>query len=155
RPLLKKLAYASLVPFGRERVGMLLRAANDGAPAPDIVAELVQAFELASPTTLTYEDRRRSCSRRVRIVGDHVDAVALTGDVAAEVWLKAYVEPGRSVASIGRLLLAPGSKPPVGIKPRGRVVCNCVDVDEAAIVETIASAPSGMRGTNREDVLCT
>jgi assimilatory nitrate reductase catalytic subunit len=140
RPLLKRLAFASLVPFGRDRTGMLLRAANDGAPSPEILAELSEAFELDLPDVIRYDDRRRGCSRRLRVVDGKLAAVALTGEVAAEMWLRAYVESGRSVASLGRLLLAPGNKAPDGYTARGRRVCSCFDVDEAAIGNVLGAA---------------
>ena len=146
RPLLRKFAFASFVPFGRERTGMLLRAANDGAPAPEIVAALDAAFGLDVPDVLRYDDRRRGCSRRMRVHDGKLIAVALTGEVAAEAWLRSYLESGRSVAALGRLLLAPGNKVPADFTARGRVVCNCIDVDEAAIVAAIGAAPTGITG---------
>jgi assimilatory nitrate reductase catalytic subunit len=146
RPLLKKLAYAHLVPFGRERTGMLLRAANDGAPAREIVDTIYELFDLDGTEVLRYDDRRRGCSRRIRTHDGKLMAVALTGEVAAEVWLRAYLESGRSIASLGRLLLAPGGKAPDGFKARGRIVCSCVDVDESAIVAAIGEQPAGVAG---------
>jgi assimilatory nitrate reductase catalytic subunit len=155
RPLFSQLAFASLAPFGRERVGMLLRAANAGAPDTAVVARILAALGLATPDALRYEDRRRGTSRRIRVVDGALTAVALTGDVAAETWLRAYLESGRSVTALGRLLLAPGNKPPAGFKPRGRVVCNCVDVDESSIVAAIAAAPTGLPAAETRDELCT
>jgi assimilatory nitrate reductase catalytic subunit len=155
RPLFSQLAFASLVPFGRERVGVLLRAANAGAPDAAVVARILGALGLDTPDALRYEDRRRGTSRRIRVVDGALTAVALTGDVAAETWLRAYLESGKSVAALGRLLLAPGNKPPAGFKPRGRVVCNCVDVDESSIVATIAGAPPELRTVEANEALCT
>ena len=145
RPLLKTMAYAHLVPFGRERTGMLLRAANDGAPEDGIVAALNEGFELDAPGVLRYDDRRRGCARRIRIHDGRLSAVGLTGEVAAEVWLRAYLTSGRSISALGRLLLAGSGKAPDGFKARGRVVCNCVDVDETAIAGAIGDAPTGAR----------
>jgi assimilatory nitrate reductase catalytic subunit len=155
RPLLSQLAFASLVPFGRERAGVLLRAANAGAPVAAVVATILSALGLDTADVLRYEDRRRGTARRIRVVDGALAGVALTGDVAAEAWLRAYLESGKSVAALGRLLLAPGSKPPEGFRPRGRIVCNCVDVDETSIVAAIAAAPPGLRTTDAGDTLCT
>jgi assimilatory nitrate reductase catalytic subunit len=147
RPLLKRVAFASFVPFGRDQTGMLLRAANDGAPDREIVDAIAEGFGLDTSDVLRYEDRRRGCSRRIRVHDGKLMAVALTGEVAAEVWLRAYLEAGRSVSTLGRLLLAPGGKAPDGFKARGRIVCNCIDVDEVSIGTAIGAAmASGLHG---------
>jgi assimilatory nitrate reductase catalytic subunit len=68
-----------------------------------------------------------------------LQAVALIGDVSAESWLKDYLLNQTPVAPLGRALLMPGSNAPSGVVARGRVVCNCLNVAESDIMQTLAN----------------
>lgn len=138
RPLLKRFAFAATVLFGRERCGLMLRAAHDYPAEAPVLAEIEALMELAGPDVLRYDDKRRGTARRVRVAEGALAGVALSGDVAAGAWLKPYLEEGQSVAALGRLLLLPSPQAPTGFKSRGRVVCNCLNVAEASIVEALA-----------------
>jgi len=147
RPLLHGFGYASLVPFGRERSGVLLRAA---ARAP-VDAALLRAIEghlgLAVAGALHYADARRGQRRTVRTAG-HGDAMRLeaflfAGDTSAEGWVRPLLQEGLPAQAYGRSLLMPGATPPVALGPRGRQVCSCFDVGEAAITTALA----GMAGS--------
>ena len=147
RPFMRQFAYASCTLFGRERVGVLFRAANDAAVAPEILAHIEALFCIedapASQVSgqvlqqvLRYDDVRRQRFRHLKLEGDKLVAVALGGDISAfsaETWLRSYLETGQSVSDMGRLLLMPSDKAPVQIASRGRIVCNCLNVAESEI----------------------
>ncbi len=142
-----RFAYASCVPFGRidgdeRRVGLVFRAA-DAEPIEDAsIAFVERELGLVDPHDgsawlLRYDDPRRAHARRVLVRDGAIAGVALRGDWSAETWLRDYLESAAPVAALGRLLLRPGAVAPSGFKPRGRVVCNCWNVPESMIVETL------------------
>ena len=155
RACFDRFAYASCVPFGRHaavpgRTGLLFRAAHDDVLAADVVDEIEATLGLVDdePGThlLRYDDPRHGRARRVLVRDEHLVAVSLRGDWSAEAWLKEYLETSASVASLGRLLLKPGAVAPSGFAPRGKVVCNCLNVGEREIVDTLATLDD-----NRDD----
>lgn len=136
REQMKDFAFASVTLFGRDKVGVLFRAANE--QAVDIVA-IQQAFGLDTADVLRYDDKRRSVWRRVRVADGKLAAVSLAGDVTAERWLRAFLEEGHPVSALGRQLLQPTAQAPQGFRERGKIVCNCFDVGEADIETVLAS----------------
>ena len=137
RDSMKEFAYASVTLFGREKVGVLFRGANESAL--DVKA-IEEKFELDGAEVLRYADARRGMSRLVRVADGSLAAVSLAGDVAAERWLRAYLEQGQPVAQLGRLLLQPSPTPPEGFVARGKVVCSCFGVAESDIDAALAAA---------------
>lgn len=119
--------------FGRDRTGLLFRAADDYPAAPELLRAIEVAFGLDGDKVLRYDDTRRGHSRRLLIADGQLQAVSLAGDVAAAGWLKGYLQDGQSVALLGRRLLMLGAAPPTGFAFRGRIVCNCLDVAEQEI----------------------
>jgi assimilatory nitrate reductase catalytic subunit len=142
RPFMRRFAYASCTLFGRDKVGVLFRAADDYAAAPELVAEIEALFGIAGKEVLRYDDTRRGNARHILVRDGKLAAVSLSGDISAERWLKEYLEGEQSVASLGRLLLMPSDKAPQGFKARGKIVCNCFNVAESEI----AAALEGMSG---------
>jgi assimilatory nitrate reductase catalytic subunit len=142
RPFMRRFAYASCTLFGREQVGVLFRAADDYAADPQLLAEIETKFNLVGADVLRYDDKKRGNTRRILVRDGKLAAVALAGDTSAERWLKEYLEAEQSVASLGRLLLMPSSQTPKGFKSRGKIVCNCFNVSESEISDTL----SGMTG---------
>jgi len=140
RGRMKDFAYASVTLFGRERTGVLFRAANEAAVD---VAAIVQAFGLDGDEVLRYDDARRSVSRRVRVADGCLSAVSLAGDIAAERWLRAFLEEGQPVSALGRQLLQPSAQAPQGFRERGKIVCNCFNVAESDIEAVLAQAGEG------------
>jgi len=151
RPYMKRFAYASCTLFGRDRVGVLFRAADDYPAEPALVKEIEARFGIEGAQVLRYDDNRRGNARHLRIVDGKLEAISLAGDIAAESWLREYLEGEQPVAALGRLLLSPSSKAPQGFKARGRVVCNCYNVAESEIAEALAAQPSA----GPEEALCT
>ncbi|MFO1399017.1 MAG: molybdopterin-dependent oxidoreductase [Burkholderiales bacterium] len=127
-------AYASVALLDGARPGVLLRAAHAEALTDEALAALDRHFALDGPDAVRYDDRRRAIGRRVRIVGDRIVALRLSGDVAAEAWLTAWLADGTDVRARRAHLVLPGANPPDAAAPRGRVVCNCLNVGERAIV---------------------
>ena len=137
RPYLRQFAYASATLFGREQSGVLLRAADDYPADVAVMHEIEALFGLQSAQVLRYDDARKGTSRRIMVQSSKLTAVLLSGDISAEVWLKSYLDEGLSVESLGRLLLMPSSKAPAGFQARGRIVCNCLNVSEAEIIDAL------------------
>jgi assimilatory nitrate reductase catalytic subunit len=137
-------AYASVVPFGQQRSGLLLRAALPQAPPATLVDAVEAALGLGADDTtlLRYADAARGQRRTMRLVaaGDdaRLEAFVLAGDASAEAWVRALLQDEQPAKALARHLLAPGASPRV--VQRRRQVCNCFDVDEAAITAAIAAS---------------
>ena len=141
--LMKSVPFASCVPFGRERTGVLFRAAAHEAPSAEWLHKVEALLNLASADTLRYADRRLQQHRAVRLRstdnGRQLDAFLLAGDTSAEVWLKALLQDELPADAYGRLLLMPGAKAPVAVKAKGKQVCTCFNVTEEAIRADLAA----------------
>ena len=141
-------AFASAVLIGRDRPGVLLRAANDAPPAPEWFAAFDMLMGLESDETLSYDDARRNSSRRIRVVDDRLLAVRLAGEedaIASGEWLKDWLVGGKPIAEIRRLLLSPATHAPSGFILSSRVICQCWNVSEdeiAAALTEIAGDPA-------------
>jgi assimilatory nitrate reductase catalytic subunit len=137
RPYMRGFAYGACTLFGREKVGVLFRAADDYPAAPELVRKIEAHFGIEGTDVLRYDDTRRGNSRRILVRDGKLAAVSLAGDISAERWLKEYLEAEQPVATLGRLLLMPSSEAPKGFKARGRIVCNCFNVAETQINEAL------------------
>ncbi|HJV53925.1 MAG TPA: molybdopterin-dependent oxidoreductase [Noviherbaspirillum sp.] len=133
RPLMRRFAYASCTLFGRDRNGVLFRAADDYPADAPLLDQIRARFGIAGAQVLRYDDRKRGHARHILVTDGSLAAVALSGDIAAERWLKDYLEAGQPAAALGRLLLMPSASAPQGFKARGRIVCNCFNVAESEI----------------------
>ncbi|AOW14330.1 nitrate reductase [Hydrogenophaga crassostreae] len=135
--LMKRFPFAACVPFGRERTGLLFRAAAHDAPNAALIAEIEALLLLNSAETLRYADRRLQQHRAVRLSstgeGRKLEGFLLAGDTSAEVWLKALLQDELPADAYGRLLLMPGAKAPVAVKAKSKQVCTCFNVSEEAI----------------------
>ena len=144
--LMAEFPFATCVPFsnntpldepGRERTGILFRAAAHEAP-PDATVERIEALMgLATTDTLRYADKKRGQRRAARMArhgaGTTLEAIVLAGDTSAEGWLKTLLQEELPAQTYGRLLLVPGAKAPVAIQSRGKSVCTCLNVTDTAI----------------------
>ena len=147
RPLMAEFAFASCVPFGRERTGVLFRAAAATAPSPGVLAAIEALLDLdgdAPGARLHYADARRGQHRTVRLSGSaeatRLEGFLLAGDIAAEAWIRPLLQDELPAAAYGRSLLVAGRDAPVPTVPRGRQVCSCFDVSEREIVAALAGA---------------
>ncbi|MDP1537330.1 MAG: molybdopterin-dependent oxidoreductase [Burkholderiales bacterium] len=126
--------------------GVLLRAAAAVPPATEVLEAIHALFELDSDEVLRYADPRRGNTRRVRVDGERVGAVCLTGDAIGENWLREYHAQSLGVAALGVRLLAPTAQAPAALAPRGRIVCSCHGVGEEPILAALQAA-KGDAGT--------
>ncbi len=146
RALMARFAYASCVPFGREpdgRVGLLLRCAAAAAADEPLLREIEQALTLDAIDTLRYTDPRRGQRRAMRLGattdGATLDAFLLAGDAAAAAWVLGLLQDGLPARPFGQALLSGRSTPPAAVPPRAPQVCNCFDVSQVAIIDTLAA----------------
>lgn len=151
KQLMALFPFASCVPFsnnapiagarGHERSGVLLRAAAYEAPPDEVIERVERLLHLAGPETLRYADRRKGQRRAMRLArhgtDTKLDAFLLAGDTRAEAWIRTLLQEELPAQAYGRLLLAPGAKPPVAVQSRGRQVCSCFNVSEPAIRERL------------------
>ena len=150
RPYLREFAFASCVPFGRERSGVLFRAAAAEAPTASLLTAIESLLGLdaaAGPgARLHYADARRGQRRTMRSAGagetTRLEAFLLAGDISAEAWIKPLLQEELPADAYGRSLLAAGAKPPLPMAARGRQVCSCFNVSE----NQIAACLSGLSG---------
>jgi assimilatory nitrate reductase catalytic subunit len=143
--LMQRFPFASCVPFGRDRTGLLFRAAAHEAPDAELIAEIEALLALDSPDTLRYADRKIQQQRAVRLRstddrGRQMEGFLLAGDTSAEIWLKALLQDELPADAYGRLLLMPGAKAPVAVKARGKQVCTCFNISEEAIQAQLATS---------------
>ena len=145
RELLAAFAFATCVPFGRERAGVLFRgAAHEAAPA-ELLLRIEALLGLDGVDVLRYADARRGQHRSMRLVDGgaagerQLQAFLLAGDISAEAWVRPLLQDELPAQAYGRLLLVPGAKAPVAVAARGRQVCSCFDIAETQIVATLQS----------------
>lgn len=143
RALMGRFPFTACVPFGRERAGVLFRAAAYEAPPEELVDRIEALLGLSGPQALRYADRKKGQRRAVRLVREgteaRLEAFLLAGDTSAEAWIKTLLQEQLPAQEYGRLLLAPGAKPPVAVQARGKQVCTCFNVSETAIQGHLAT----------------
>ncbi len=144
RPLMREFAFASCVPFGRERAGVLFRAAAAAPVATALLERLEQRLGLGGPEALHYADARRGQRRTMRLAGQgeamRLEGFVLAGDIAAEAWIRPLLQDELPAQAYGRLLLVPGARAPAALVARGRQVCSCFNVTETEIEAQLAHA---------------
>jgi assimilatory nitrate reductase catalytic subunit len=159
KPLMAQFPFTSCVPFsnntpladrGRERSGVLFRAASHETPPDEVLAALERIFGLDAPDVLRYADRKKGQRRTMRLVRNgsdaHLAGFVLAGDTSAQAWIRTLLQDELAAQSYGRLLLLPGAKPPVAVQSRGKPVCTCFNVSDMAIDEHLALLAQGGGG---------
>ena len=146
------VAFLSTVPAGKDRTGLLVRAANEGAPDDAWTAALDALLGLDAGSVLRYDDPRRGHARRVIVREGRIEGGRISGAidvVAAAEWVRDWMLAGEPVAAVRRFLLAPGGKPAdISAPPASRVVCNCFAMTEARIEAGLARGEELECGTN-------
>jgi assimilatory nitrate reductase catalytic subunit len=136
--------FAACVPFGRERAGVLFRAAAYEGASAETITRIEGILGLAGSEVLHYADKRRGQRRAMRLrragADTYLDAFLLAGDISAEAWIRTLLQEELPAQTYGRLLLVPGAKAPVAVAARGRQVCSCFNVGESDIAATLASS---------------
>ena len=146
RPAMAAFGYASCVLFGRERAGVLFRAAASG-PVPSEVLERIEGVlgldASAAGPRLHYGDARRGQRRTVRLATSGADprlaGFLLAGDIAAEAWMKPLLQDELPAEAYGRALLLAQARPPRPTPMRGRRICNCFNVGEDEIAACLGT----------------
>ncbi|HQS01530.1 molybdopterin dinucleotide binding domain-containing protein, partial [Polaromonas sp.] len=146
KPLMAAFAFSSCVPFanqvplgeaGRQRNGVLFRAAAFEAPPAGVLEKIEGILGLGGTDVLRYADRKKGQHRTARLVrhGEQAELAGfvLAGDVSAQAWIKTLLQDELPAQSYGRLLLLPGAKAPVALQSRGKPVCTCFSVTDAEI----------------------
>jgi assimilatory nitrate reductase catalytic subunit len=159
--LMGEFAFASCVPFGRERSGVLLRAAAEAPVPAEVLQQIEMVLGLAQHGVLRYGDAKRGQHRSMRLAGSgeaqRLEAFVLAGDISAEAWVKPLLQDELPAQAYGRLLLQPGAKAPVAVVARGRQVCTCFNVAEPDILAARASCtgtPEQQLGQLQERLKC-
>ena len=157
QPWLKEFGYARCGLAGRDNPVVVFYGAAESAMAEKWFAGLDAMFGLDElDTTMIYNDPSRTISKRVRVVDGHIDAVRLSGETAAQGWLKELMASGASAEAVRKWALAPVATPPAGQAGRGRIICNCFDVAENDIVREIAAGAdlAALQGTLKCGTSC-
>ena len=141
--MLRGAAFASCVPFGRVRSGLVLRVANQAALTPDVLAALFDAFGLGAPEVLRYDDPVRQHARRLKVADQRLHALALTGSITGHDWLASWLKEETALAVAPLSMLRPNAKPPAGVEPAGRTICNCLGVNERMLAKAVPTCPTG------------
>ena len=134
------VTFASAVLIGRERPGVLFRAAHSQPPGAEWLATLDAIIHLDRDDVMRYEDARRGQSRRIRIEAEHLLGARLSGAAAAITsgeWLRDWLVGGRPIADVRRMLLSPATHAPSGFVLAGPVVCQCWNVSQSDIVAAL------------------
>ena len=146
KALMTAFPFTSCVPFsdntpladaGRQRTGVLFRAAGHEAPPTVLLIELERILGLDGSYMLRYADKKKGQHRTIRLAR-HADQAELTGfvlagDTSAQAWISTLLKDQLPAQAYGRLLLLPGAKPPVAVQSRGTLVCSCLNVTDLAI----------------------
>jgi len=142
-PLMQSFPFATVVPFGRERTGVLLRAAAYEAADDALLQRIEGMLGLDAQGVLHYADKRRGQRRSMRLEPSgsdtHLDGFLLAGDISAEAWVKPLLQDELPAQAYGRMLLIPGANAPVAVAARGRQVCSCFDVSEHQITGVLSA----------------
>ncbi|HEX9302059.1 MAG TPA: molybdopterin-dependent oxidoreductase [Casimicrobiaceae bacterium] len=153
RTLLEAFPFASVTLIGRERPGVLFRAAAAAPVDATLLARIDAAFGLDGDDVVRYDDATRGVGRRILIAAGKLAAVRLAGDTAAESWLREWLVAEQDVATLRHALLLPTGEAPRGFTSRGRVVCTCFDVAEVDLRAHLATvsgpAEAALRETQR------
>jgi assimilatory nitrate reductase catalytic subunit len=149
--LMPDLAFATCVPFGRERTGLLFRAAHAQTPPEALIDRIEAALGLLTPQTLRYADARRGQRRAVQLGhtpgipvtgAATLQAFLLAGDTRSEGWIKTLLQDELPAAALGQRLLMPSASAPGDLAGhrRSAQVCTCLNVNEEAITRQLAQS---------------
>lgn len=153
RGYFKYFDFISCVPFGREKKGLLLRAAHhqavDSTITQEIEALLGIALDLQDGTVLRYDDTNRGFARHILLSQTEglrrMEAFALIGNATAEAWLKDYLLDETLIQET-RQLLQPSAPSLANRSTRGKIVCSCLNVSD----QQITTSMQGVDGTSDE-----
>ena len=155
KALMRLFPFASCVPFGdgaevkgTARTGLLFRAAGHEAPTEDVLKQIEAVLGLnvsaGASQVMRYADKKKGRHRTIKLTGNRehaeLEAFLLAGDTRSEAWVKTLLQDSLPAQSYGRMLLIPGSKAPIAVQSRGKAVCTCFNVTDAAITEQLTKS---------------
>jgi len=134
RSLMSCFDYATVGLAGHDDVIAVLRGYAE-KPINEAVLDRFDALLQLDETEkiMRYVDARKRVEKVARIVDDLVESVCLSGETAAQDWLRDMMLQGASAEAVRPWILAPIASPPRGTFNRGRMVCTCNDVSESEI----------------------
>ena len=153
RAFMPQFAFATCVPFGRERSGVLFRAAATHAPDAHLLDDMERLLGLHTPNTLRYSDPKYGQRRAVRLYrpGGHdtpaeaavLEAFFLAGDTRSQAWIKTLLQEELPAQAYGRQLLLPSAQPPDALASAalqaGPQVCTCLNVSQPTIAAHLST----------------
>lgn len=139
--------YASCVLFGRERQGLLFRAAHSIAVAAEVIHAIERLLGLHGEFVLQYDDIKRGTGRKILIETKQttlpqkcIAGFSLAGDIAAENWLKQLLLDEEALTITPTLLAR--SQPAVskvsGGQQDNQVVCTCFNIKAQQIKHSLS-----------------
>ena len=155
KALMRLFPFASCVPFGdgaevkgTARTGLLFRAAGHEAPTEDVLKQIEAVLGLnvsaGASQVMRYADKKKGQHRTIKLTGNRehaeLEAFLLAGDTRSEAWVKTLLQDSLPAQSYGRMLLVPGSKAPIAVQSRGKSVCTCFNVTDAAITGQLSKS---------------
>ncbi|MFZ6800987.1 molybdopterin-dependent oxidoreductase [Undibacterium sp. Di24W] len=151
-----KFAYASCVPFGRDKQGLLFRAAHTSAVDHDITEQIECLMGIHGAAVLRYDDKKRGNSRHLLLgqneYGSTLQAIALAGDISAEHWLRVLIDDQTSIQQTKSLLLNEAPPTQDVNMVRDKIICTCLNVGERQIQSEIKKLNEHFSDT-KKDVL--
>jgi assimilatory nitrate reductase catalytic subunit len=141
--LMPQLDFATCVPFGRERTGLLFRAAHTKPPGEGLLCQVEAALGLDGQDTLRYLDSKRGQRRALNLVREGeqmlLEGFMLAGDTRAQAWITTLLKESLPAQQLGQALLAPGATPPVPVVSKGQQVCTCFNVTDVVIQQFLSN----------------
>jgi len=133
-----RFAFATVVPFGRERHGVLMRAASAEVPPLPLLEQIEAVLRLDGGQVLHYSDKRHGQRRKRAPVAAgrghaHRRPAARRRHQRRKPGSSRSCRKNARPGSTAGLLLLPGAKPPVAMPSRGKQICSCFDVTDAEI----------------------
>lgn len=137
-PILERFDYAAVFLAGRDHPVLILRLAHTHPISQEWLAELDEMLDLTDTHCLAYSDVRRGIHKKAIITDGILTGLRLSGETAAEGWLRDLMIERSQAHDLRQWLLAPLSQPPHSHTAQGRIVCNCLNVSEKEIRTAIA-----------------
>jgi assimilatory nitrate reductase catalytic subunit len=131
---MQQFPFASLTLVGRDEPVLVLDVAAAERPDEQVLRQLDLLLGMGDDgAALSYRDDKRGISKRAWVEEGRIHGIRLTGDTRSVAWLRDVILSGAPIAPLRSWVFAPTATAPPGVKPRGRVVCNCLDVSETNI----------------------
>jgi assimilatory nitrate reductase catalytic subunit len=131
--LMGEFDFSVVVPFGQEKTGLLFRAANQYAPAVELLEKVEAILQLNSPLALRYRDKKSEQYRVALLTGETIQGFLLSGDASSGAWMQTLVQEDLSAAAFRRRLLLPSSKAPLDAPSKATQVCSCLNASAEKI----------------------